>query len=56
MTVPDDLILAAKRARALAATLTSPESKTAFLEMAEKWEAEAARTAPPGDPAGSGKT
>lgn len=43
--VSDDLILAAKRARVLAASLPSPDLKAAFLEIADKWEAEAARAA-----------
>ncbi|MGE0007505.1 MAG: hypothetical protein AB7S92_18200 [Parvibaculaceae bacterium] len=50
--MPDNLILAAKRARDLASTLTAPDAKTAFLELAAKWEAEAALMRR-GDEAGS---
>jgi hypothetical protein len=41
--VPDDLVLAAKRARDFAASLPWPEVKAAFIELASRWEAEAAR-------------
>lgn len=39
--MPDNLLQAAKRARDFASNLLSPETRAAFVEMAERWEREA---------------
>jgi hypothetical protein len=39
--MPNNLFLAAKRARDFASTLSSPEVKGAFLRLADRWETEA---------------
>ena len=39
--MPEDLIAAARRARDFARTLSSSEARDAFLELADRWEAEA---------------
>ena len=51
-----DLFEAAKRAKDLAFSLTSPGARVAFLELAARWEAKAKKRAPEAIPDQSGTT